>query len=309
MKLLKQLGPPADSIHWTRGAGKRLSLVSRQGLYRPRAQVSMRLSRRLASTRRIVPAVLAALVLVLVACGSPDRAPTLTVYAAASLTDVLSELTSRFDGGRANVVFNFAGSNTLRDQILHGAEADVFFSAHPRHMDAVESAGLLSAHSTVDVLTNRLVMVARPGLDEAGFPPTQGTDTALKRIAVAQPGAVPAGIYAMEALSSLGLTDSLRPLLVPALDVRAALAYAESGNVDAAIVYATDAAVSGRVRIVYDFPESSHSPIRYPAAVLRSARNHELALQFLDFLRSDRADATYAKYGFLRVSAASVGAE
>ena len=257
-------------------------------------------------TRAIIPAVLA---VVLVGCASSDRAPILTVYAAASLTDVLSELAPNFDDGHANVIFNFAGSNTLRDQILHGAEADIFFSAHPRHMAAVESAGLLAAHSTVDVLANRLVMVARPSLGEVAFPPGQGSGTPLERIAVAQPDAVPAGIYAMEALVSLGLAETVRPMLVPALDVRAALAYAESGNVDAAIVYATDAAISHRVEIIYEFPEGSHSPIRYPAAVLRSARNQELARRFLDFLRSDRADGTYGKYGFRRLTADSVSAE
>ena len=127
-----------------------------------------------AGARRPLAAPLLAAALVLLAaglngCTSPDVTNTLTVFAAASLNEALTELAPAFDDGRTEVICNFAGSNTLRDQILHGASADVFLSAHPIHMDAVEASGLLITHTRVDILSNRLVLVARPDAPDVHF--------------------------------------------------------------------------------------------------------------------------------------------
>ena len=221
------------------------------------------------------------------------------VFVAASLTDAMNEIKERFEeraGGR--VFFSFGSSGTLCRQIQKGAPADVFVSASPIQIDALELDGLVLLDTRKDLLTNNLVVIVPRG---SGLRVTQAEDLAQKevaKIAIGEPDAVPAGAYAKGALENLGLWDSLHPKIVPALDVRAVLAYVERQAADAGIVYGTDATISDKVEVVYEFPEDSHTAIVYPAVVLKDSKAEALAREFVDFLSSAEAGRVFEAYGF-----------
>ena len=217
------------------------------------------------------------------------------VFAAASLSEALQEIGAAFEkrtGGR--VVFSFAGSGELARQIRAGAPADVFVSADRARMDQLEASGLVRAADRVDLLSNRLAVVLPAGSPRAlrSAPDLLG----VRRLALADPETVPAGVYARQWLEGVGLWGALRERVVPALDVRAALAAVESGAVDAGVVYRTDAAVSARVRIAFEVADGP--AIVYPAAVLASS-SRPLARVFLEALRSPGARAVFERRGFL----------
>ena len=223
----------------------------------------------------------------------------LFIFGAMSLTDALTEVTQRFGAERnVKVYCNFAGSSTLQRQIEKGAPADVFISASPKQMDALQQLGFLYNGSRREILSNRLVLVApvnrSVSLTDVGLI----AGDSIGRIAIGEPNSVPAGIYGREALAQLGVWDAVQPKLIPTADVRSTLAYVESGEVDVGIVYRTDASISKEVRITYQFPESSHTPIVYPAAVLRDTGNKVLAKAFLEYLQTAEVTAIFAKYGF-----------
>ena len=223
----------------------------------------------------------------------------LFIFGAMSLTDALTEVTQRFGAERnVKVYCNFAGSSTLQRQIEKGAPADVFISASPKQMDALQQLGFLYNGSRREILSNRLVLVApvnrSVSLTDVGLI----AGDSIGRIAIGEPNSVPAGIYGREALAQLGVWDAVQPKLIPTTDVRSTLAYVESGEVDVGIVYRTDASISKEVRITYQFPESSHTPIVYPAAVLRDTGNKVLAKAFLEYLQTPEVTAIFAKYGF-----------
>ena len=216
-----------------------------------------------------------------------------------SLTDALTEVSQRFEAARdVKVYCNFAGSSTLQRQIEKGAPADVFISASPKQIDALQKDGLLSEGSRQDILSNRLVLVAPINSSLAMTDVGMLAQDSIRRIAIGEPSSVPAGIYGREALTHLGVWDTVEPKLIPSTDVRSTLAYVESGEVDMGIVYQTDAAISRKVRIIYQFPNSSHSPIVYPAAVLRNTGHRDLAQAFLNYLQTAEAAAIFEKYGF-----------
>lgn len=258
--------------------------------------------------RNLYPGMLA-LVLVVAGCDPNSAARTsqpattgqLTVFAAASTTDVMREAGRRFDAKTGTrVVFSFDSSSNLARQIKAGAPADVFLSADEAWMDDVASAGAIQAGTRDDLLGNRLVFIAPAG---EGFDVTLSKEldpaeslSGLRRIAVGDPSHVPAGRYAREALQSLGWWSVLEPRLLPAQDVRAALRLVELGEADAGIVYATDAAPSDRVVVVAEFPADTHRPIRYPVAVCRDA--DPVAAEFVEFLRSDEMKRVFERAGF-----------
>jgi molybdate transport system substrate-binding protein len=196
-------------------------------------------------------------------------------------------------------VFSFDASSSLARQIKLGSPADVYISADQRWMDDVESAGAIRAGTRQDLLANDLVVVAPAG---RAFDLVVSSDfdfTArlpqVRRIAVGDQSHVPAGRYARQALESLGWWDALAPLLVPALDVRAALRLVEIGEVDAGIVYATDAAVSDRVVIVAAIPAGLHEPVHYPVALCSDSA---AAAEFAAFLRTADMAAVFQQAGF-----------
>ncbi len=223
----------------------------------------------------------------------------LTVSVAASLQNAMAEIAPGFERYRpgTKLNFNFGGSGTLEQQIEQGAPADVFFSAAPKPMDALAAKGLILADTRRDLLRNDVVLIAPKGTTEprtfADLP--GGT---VKLIALGDPDSVPAGDYGRQTLRSLHLWEPVQSKLVLAKDVRQVLAYVETGNADAGIVYATDARESERVRVVAAAPAGSHTPVVYPIAVTRDTRNAAAARAFVGFLAGRDATDIFARHGF-----------
>lgn len=235
-----------------------------------------------------------------------DPTPELTVFAAASLSDALGELAKRHQAATGTRVFlNLAASSTLARQIEAGAPADVFFSADAAKMDQLERQGMLLPGTRTTLLSNTLVIVAPADAAAPVRAPQDLLSPQVRTLALAEPESVPAGIYAREYLTRLGLWEPLRAKVVPTENVRAALAAVEAGNADAGIVYQTDAAISRRVRVAYAVPRAEAPEIVYPAAVLAASRDPVAARRFLEFLGSPEATAVFRRHGFLMPSGAS----
>jgi molybdate transport system substrate-binding protein len=220
-----------------------------------------------------------------------------SVFAAASLTEALQEAAQGFERVTGHkVAFNFGGSNDLARQIKAGAPADVFFSADKAQMDGLEAAGLVRPQDRVDVLSNVLVAVV-PVSSRARMAGPQDL-LGVTRLALADPQAVPAGVYARTWLESVGLWDKLEGRVVPTLNVRAALSAVESENVDAGIVYRTDAAISKRLRVAFEVPREQGPPIVYPLArIVRSKTS--AATEIVRYLTSAPVREIYVRFGFL----------
>jgi molybdate transport system substrate-binding protein len=226
----------------------------------------------------------------------------ITVFAAASTTNAVTEI-GRLFGAESSLRFipSFASSSTLAKQIGQGAPADVFISANKSWMDYLEKKGLIVSRTRFDILSNSIAVIAP--LDSE-IPQTRGSPSLdlLNRLqeewlAMGDPDHVPAGMYARQALSSLGLWQTVEGRVARTKDVRAALALVERGEAPLGIVYATDAAITGNVKIVGVFPEESHPPIVYPMAII-AGRQSPIAEAFLDFLETEKARAVFEKYGF-----------
>jgi molybdate transport system substrate-binding protein len=230
------------------------------------------------------------------------RAQALTVFAAASLTDAMGDISGLWTkAGHTAARLSFASSSTLARQIEQGAPANVFASADEQWMDYLAKKDLIAPGTRKDLLGNELVLVVpashpvhvdiKPGFDLSALVGPNG------RLSVGDPAHVPAGIYAEQALRKLGLWDQFSSRLAPAADVRSALLLVERGEAPVGIVYATDAAVSKAVSIAGVFPDSSHKPITYPFAVTKAGDTPD-ARAFLAFLTSTEARAVWVKYGF-----------
>lgn len=230
---------------------------------------------------------------------SAERNPPLYVFAAASLTDALQEISRNFEAVYdTEVFFNFAGSNTLRFQVEKGAVCDVFISADVHNVERLIGAGLVDPQQRHDLLENSLAVAAlarnRLKIDSLA----DLVDVRASYISLADPETVPAGIYAKEALVNAGVWKELEGMIAPALDVRAALAQVENGNAIFGIVYKTDAALSPRVRIVYEIPKELHRNIVYPACIIKRTDHRQKAELFMEFLKTERARHIFSKYGF-----------
>lgn len=239
----------------------------------------------------------AVLALALTAAGCSGRPPSLRVLAAASLAESVAEAARAYEeSGGERVRISLAASSTLARQVLAGARADVFISANSAWMDRLEEKGRVVAGTRRNIFGNRLVLIAPArsawpaGLVDLKKPGSW-------RLALGDPGHVPAGLYAKEALKSLGIWNSVEGRLLPAMDARAALAYVDRGEAECGIVYRTDARVGVRTRIVTELPSRSHAPIRYPAAVLVGARE-EPARKLLDFFASEASAVIWKRHGF-----------
>ncbi len=223
------------------------------------------------------------------------------VFAAASLTDVLDDLAREFTHKtQVAVSASYAASSVLARQIEAGAEAEVFFSADLEWMDYLERRQLLKTDSRHDVVGNHLVLIAPAG-SGASLKLTQGVNLVAAlgpegKLATGDPDSVPAGKYAKAALQKLGAWHAVESRIVGAENVRAALAFVARGEAPLGIVYKTDALAEKKVRIVDEFPEDSHPPIRYPIAL--TAHASHAAGQFEDFVRGPAAAAIFRKYGF-----------
>ena len=236
--------------------------------------------------------------------GEGEQAPpqAITVFAAASTTEALGEITDQFrrDTG-IEVRLNFAASSTLAKQIEAGATADVFLSADQEWMDYLAGKNLLRTGSRLDLLGNELVLIAgKDGPMTAKM--EKGFDLAScfkGRLAVGDPSNVPAGKYAQQAMESLGWWDALKGRLAPAADVRSALRLVEVGEASVGIVFATDAAASKKVTVIGVFPADSHKPILYPVALTAGAS--PAAERFLQALRGEPARQVFLRHGFIVV--------
>jgi molybdate transport system substrate-binding protein len=227
------------------------------------------------------------------------HAAELIVSAAASLTNAFGEIGKLFEASHSGerVTFNFASSGALLAQIAKGAPADVFASADTVTMDRAEKQGLLVPGTRRTLLHNKLVLVA-PAASTASLSSLASLeDAAVRRIAIGNPASVPAGRYAKRALEAAGLWSKLEPKYILAQHVRQALDYVARGEVDAGIVYATDAAImKGAVRVAAEIPLDK--PIAYPVAIVKETRNRALAQAFSKMLESPAAQAVFTRYGF-----------
>lgn len=240
------------------------------------------------------------LLAMLVAAPVSARSRGPTVLAAASLQEAMSDAARAWERrGHPRPVLSFAASSALARQIRAGAPADLFASADEDWMDDLARAGLLAPNARETLTGNRLVVVAPRANPVRLTIPTLARTLAAGPLAMADPGAVPAGRYGRTALERLGVWNAVRSRVVRAENVRAALALVERGAAPYGIVYATDARASTRVRVAGLFPASSHPPIRYPVARLRASR-HPDAEGFRRFLLSAPGEAIFMRHGFTR---------
>ncbi|GAP34986.1 molybdate ABC transporter substrate-binding protein [Piscinibacter sakaiensis] len=249
-------------------------------------------------TTRLRGALLATL---LGAAGLAAQAADLTVSAAASLTNAFRELAPVFEAGHpgTKLLLNFAASDALLAQIAKGAPADVFAAADQESMDRAEAQKLLVPGTRRDFVANALVLIAPTGTTAGVAALADLQQAGVRRVAIGNPGGVPAGRYAKAALEAAGLWAAVEPKAVLATNVRQALDYVARGEVDAGFVYATDAAIQkDKVRLVATVP--TEKPILYPIAAVAGGPNAEGARQFLAFLQTPPAQAVLAKYGFRR---------
>ena len=223
----------------------------------------------------------------------------LNVFAAISLTDALTEIGAAFTAeNHVKVYYNFAASTTLQRQLEKGAAGDVFISASPRQVVALETHGLLEVESRQNLLTNRLVLVSDETAEISVETPNNLVVPEISRIAIGHPDIVPAGAYAKEALTHFGLWEALHPKLIFGTDVRATLAYVTAGNVDVAIVYKTDTTLTENINVLYQLPSEAYTPIIYPAVVMKDSLRKQLARRFITYLQSMESGEIFEKHGF-----------
>ena len=235
--------------------------------------------------------------------------PTLLVSAAASLSEAIGAVADRFEQEHGvRILLNVAGSQVLASQIIEGAPVDVFISADVLQMERAAAAGRIDPARRVDLLSNRLVVVVPSDRTGTVTKPRDLMEPSMERIALGDPEAVPAGVYARQYLESLGLWDALAGRIVPASSVRAALRAVEAGTVEAGIVYRTDVRASGGAVIAFEVSPEDGPSIVYPAAVAVDAPDPAAAARFLDYLQSASARRRFAAAGFIGLPSAG-GAE
>jgi molybdate transport system substrate-binding protein len=225
----------------------------------------------------------------------------ITVAAAASLSDAMTEAGKVFKADTGNTVhFSFAASSTLAKQIESGAPVALFISADEDWMNYVDTKGLVASGTRTDLLGNSLVLIEPADrADQVEIGPGFPLASLLGhgKLAMGEPSSVPAGKYGREALTSLGVWDSVSAKVVSADSVRSALAFVQSGETPFGIVYGTDAAVTKQVRVAGTFPASSHKPITYPVAVIRAGDSAD-ARAFLSFVKGPKCRDIFTRYGF-----------
>jgi molybdate transport system substrate-binding protein len=229
-----------------------------------------------------------------------DRTSTLLVAAAASLQKALEEVTPLYTQANPNqtIDYNFAASGTLQQQIEQGAPVDVFISAAAKQMKALQAKGFLVSATQKNLLTNQLVLIIPK---QTSVPLTdfkQLIQPEVKRISVGEPRSVPVGQYAIEVMNNLEILEQVQSKFVLGNNVKSVLTAVETGDVDAGIVYITDAKGSDKVTIVATADEKFHAPIVYPVAVLKASKSLDESKRYVEFLKSSSAKAVFEKYGF-----------
>lgn len=240
----------------------------------------------------------------LAAAGRTGAAGVVTVSAAVSLTEVMEAVARAYQDASGDVVrLNFGASNVLSRQIARGAPVDLFVSADEAQMDLAVKAGVIEPGTRVRLLGNRLALVTPPG----GAVPADSRallGPTIRRVAIGDPEAVPAGVYAREYLQRLGIWEALRPKIVPVASVRAALASVENGSADAAFVYQTDVAAARTARAAFVVSGAAAPRIVYSAAVVRAAPNRAGAERLMAYLRGPAAGAIFTRFGFAHLAGA-----
>ncbi|MFW6259636.1 MAG: molybdate ABC transporter substrate-binding protein, partial [Tangfeifania sp.] len=225
----------------------------------------------------------------------------LVVFCAASLTDVIAEITDDFEGDSGTEVkLNFASSGTLARQIEHGATPSVYISANKKWLDYLNRKDYVISETREKIAENSLVWVAPLQSEQkkkAFSPGMSFPDLFEGRLSIGDPGHVPAGSYAVQLLENLEWREKLEPRFLPAKDVRSALMVVEMGEVEAGIVYKTDALKSEKVKIITEFPDSLYGPVHYYMAIIKGQKN-EKSLTLYNYILSDKVKQTWNKYGF-----------
>ena len=228
----------------------------------------------------------------------PDKQVEVTVSAAASLQNALNDIKKTFEKEhpQVKIIYNFGASGALQQQILQGAPVDLFFSAAENQFQQLVQEGVIAKKNGTDLVGNQLVLVV-PKDSNKGINSFESLNKATK-IAIGTPEVVPAGQYAKETLQNLNVWNAIEGKMVPAKDVRQVLTYVETGNVDAGIVYKTDALISSKVKIAATANENTHSPIVYPVGVIKNSSHLKQAQLFYDYLHTKKSIQTFEKYGF-----------
>lgn len=222
----------------------------------------------------------------------------LTISAAASLQDALNDITTTFEEEHPNVKinYNFGASGSLQQQISQGAPVDLFFSAAEDKFDLLVEDGLIKEEQGIDLVENEIVLVVPK--DSTQEISTFEDLTKAEKISIGIPETVPAGKYAKETLDRLQVWSAVEGKMVYAKDVRQVLTYVETGNVDAGIVYKTDALISPKVEVIATADESTHAPIIYPVGIIKNSSHKDEAELFYEYLQNDTSLNTLEKYGF-----------
>lgn len=224
----------------------------------------------------------------------------LTISAAASLEDAFKEIKPLFEEQHKNIkiFFNFGGSGALQKQIIQGAPVDIFFSAAEDKYDELVAKGMIDENQGVDMLENKLVLI----IPKVSKIPISGFNDLVNlgdgKLALGTPEAVPAGNYGKQTLEQLGLWAQVQSNIVFAKDVRQVLTYVETGNVDAGLVYKTDALTSDKVKVAAEADSSSHDPIIYPIGIIKTSKHMKESELFFQFLQGKEAENVFNKYGF-----------
>ncbi|NBG89275.1 molybdate ABC transporter substrate-binding protein [Isachenkonia alkalipeptolytica] len=253
------------------------------------------------NTQKFLMIVMFLAVMILVACDSTgtedNRVITLSV--AGSLTPVIAEVEDAFyeTDPDFEIRINYGSSGSLKQQILQGAEVDLFFFASLEHMEGLKEENLVEDDLLVYPLENRLMLITPKGQDLVQDFEDLLTEK-IQRVAIGEPDSVPAGAYARESLMDYGVYEEIKESMIFGKDVRQVLTWVESGNVDAGLVFETDALSSENIRNVMPAHPDSHSAIRYPLGILKNTENIEEARILMDFLLGEEAKEIFESYGF-----------
>jgi molybdate transport system substrate-binding protein len=238
---------------------------------------------------------------------SPSAAPAsaelveLTILAAASLTESLNELIANYASVAPNVkiTVSYGSSGALQEQIGNGAPADIFFSAASKQMDALKEKDLMVTDSIVKLLNNEIVLVV-PGDSAVALSKFEDAATdAVTKIALGDVASVPVGQYAQDTFTALNIWDKVSAKAVFGSDVKQVLSWVSAGEVDCGVVYSTDAASDGTVKVVASAPADTHKAIVYPVGIVKASAQQTAAADFISYLQSDEGLAVFTKYGFL----------
>jgi molybdate transport system substrate-binding protein len=234
--------------------------------------------------------------MLLTAC--QEQKTEITISAASSLTDVLEDVAIRYEEKHPNidVLINTGGSGALGQQLKQGAPVDVFISASSDVFERLVKEEIIDSKESVELFTNEIVLIEHVDqLEEE-----HATDLSeYRNIAIGTPETVPAGKYAKQSLQAKGQYEQVKDRFVYAKDVRQVLHYVETKNVDAGIVYLTDAMQSTKVKVNQHIELSGYEPIIYPAGVIKATEHRKQALDFLAFLQQEEIQAIYKEYGFI----------